>query len=57
MAREATQPAYDVLDVHHHVGDAFTALGGSLDPTGGMARDEYDRVELASRLAIMDVKD
>ena len=45
---------YDVLDVHHHVGDAFTALGGSLDPTGGMDPAEYDRVELASRLEIMD---
>ncbi|HEY8217376.1 MAG TPA: amidohydrolase family protein [Acidimicrobiia bacterium] len=45
---------FDVLDVHHHVGDAFTALGGSLDPTGGMAPEEYDRVELASRLEIMD---
>jgi uncharacterized protein len=45
---------FDVLDVHHHVGDAFTALGGSLDPTGGMAPDEHARVELASRLEIMD---
>ena len=30
MDDEAAQPSYDVLDVHHHVGDAFTALGGSL---------------------------
>src|SRR4030095_12937052 len=45
---------YDVLDVHHHVGDAFTALGGELDPARGMSAAEYDRVELASRLAIMD---
>ena len=48
---------YDVLDVHHHVGDAFTALGGDLDPSGGMSADEYDRVELESRLAIMDADD
>jgi uncharacterized protein len=47
-------PEYDVLDVHHHVGDAFTALGGSLDPTGGMDPVEYDRVELDARLEIMD---
>jgi predicted TIM-barrel fold metal-dependent hydrolase len=45
---------YDVLDVHHHVGDAFTALGGDLDPARGMSATEYDRVELESRLAIMD---
>src|SRR4029453_18324528 len=46
--------AYDVLDVHHHVGDAFTGLGGELDPARGMSAAEYDRVELASRLAIRD---
>jgi predicted TIM-barrel fold metal-dependent hydrolase len=45
---------HDVLDVHHHVGDAFTALGGDLDPAGGMSAAEYDRVELESRLRIMD---
>ena len=44
----------EVLDVHHHVGDAFTALGGDLDPRGGMSAAEYDRVELESRLGIMD---
>jgi len=54
MDDEAAQPSYDVLDVHHHVGDAFTALGGSLDPTDGITGDEYERVELESRLAIMD---
>ncbi len=43
-----------MLDVHHHVGDAFTALGGTLDPTGGMSADRYERVELEQRLAIMD---
>jgi hypothetical protein len=45
---------FEVLDVHHHVGDAFSALGGDLDPTGGMSAEEYERVELESRLAIMD---
>ena len=27
-----TEPAFDVFDVHHHVGRAFDALGGDLDP-------------------------
>src|SRR3989442_674930 len=49
-----TDHGYEVLDVHHHVGDAFSALGGDLDPAAGMSADEYDRVELQSRLAIMD---
>jgi predicted TIM-barrel fold metal-dependent hydrolase len=48
---------FSVLDVHHHVGDALTALGGELEPAGGMAPDEYERVELESRLAIMDADD
>jgi uncharacterized protein len=48
---------FAVLDVHHHVGDAFTALGGTLDPTGGMEPDEYQRTELESRLEIMDRDD
>jgi predicted TIM-barrel fold metal-dependent hydrolase len=48
---------YQVLDVHHHVGDAFTALGGAVDPTGGMPVEEYERVELEARLAIMDRDD
>jgi predicted TIM-barrel fold metal-dependent hydrolase len=48
---------FSVLDVHHHVGDALTALGGSLDPAGGMEPDEYERVELESRLEIMDADD
>ncbi len=48
---------FSVLDVHHHVGDAFTALGGDLDPTGGMSESEYAARELESRLAIMDADD
>jgi uncharacterized protein len=49
-----TDTGFYVLDVHHHVGDAFTALGGSLDPTGGMDPAEYARAELESRISIMD---
>ena len=45
---------FDVLDVHHHVGDAFRALGGDLDPTASMTREEYHERELSSRLEIMD---
>jgi uncharacterized protein len=45
---------FSVLDVHHHVGDALTALGGDLEPTAGMEPDEYERVELERRLTIMD---
>jgi predicted TIM-barrel fold metal-dependent hydrolase len=48
---------FSVLDVHHHVGDAFTALGGDLDPTAGMTDSEYAARELESRLAIMDADD
>jgi hypothetical protein len=45
---------FEVLDVHHHVGDAFTALGGELDTTTdpglpkvveAMARAEKFRVQ------------
>lgn len=49
---------FRVLDVHHHVGSAFLALGGSIEgATGGAASSATpspaDR-ELASRLEIMD---
>jgi predicted TIM-barrel fold metal-dependent hydrolase len=53
-ARTGPDRTFDVLDVHHHVGDAFTALGGDLDPSGGLSVDEHERVELESRLTIMD---
>jgi predicted TIM-barrel fold metal-dependent hydrolase len=45
--------AYDVFDVHHHVGRAFDALGGEL---AGDAEEsaEFARVELADRIRIMD---
>src|SRR3989442_201713 len=45
--------AFDVFDVHHHVGRAFDALGGELDP-GTEDHAELARVELADRLRIMD---
>src|ERR1039457_1203705 len=48
---------YQVLDVHHHVGDAFTALGGDLTATGGGAPEDHDRIELDARLEIMDRDD
>jgi predicted TIM-barrel fold metal-dependent hydrolase len=45
--------AFDVFDVHHHVGRAFDALGGELAPDAGDA-DQFARVELTERLRIMD---
>jgi predicted TIM-barrel fold metal-dependent hydrolase len=45
--------AFDVFDVHHHVGRAFDALGGELDP-GTTDADEFARTELTERLRIMD---
>jgi len=44
---------FDVFDVHHHVGRAFDALGGELDPADD-GRDEFAAIELADRLRIMD---
>jgi predicted TIM-barrel fold metal-dependent hydrolase len=41
----------DVFDVHHHVGRAFDALGGDIDP---IAVEDFTTVELADRLRIMD---
>lgn len=53
-----TKPRFRVLDVHHHVGSAFLALGGPIDgESSGSAATALpspaDR-ELASRLEIMD---
>ena len=45
---------FEVLDVHHHVGNAFSALGGAIDQKGGMTADEYRGREVESRLEIMD---
>jgi predicted TIM-barrel fold metal-dependent hydrolase len=48
----------DVLDVHHHVGSAFLALGGEIDLASQSGADAqaqaYAETELASRLEIMD---
>ncbi len=46
-------PDFDVFDVHHHVGRAFDALGGELDD-GSEDSEDFARLELASRLSIMD---
>ena len=44
---------FDVFDVHHHVGRAFDALGGTLqDSSTDLA--EFERFELAERLRLMD---
>ena len=45
---------FEVLDVHHHVGNAFRALGGADDATPDLDEAEFARIELASRLEIMD---
>lgn len=44
---------FDVFDCHHHVGDAFSALGGAVDAVPP-SEAEYASSELTSRLAIMD---
>ncbi len=49
-----TVSTFSVLDVHHHVGNAFRALGGALDGRGDWTEAEYAEVELRSRLEIMD---
>jgi predicted TIM-barrel fold metal-dependent hydrolase len=45
---------FEVLDVHHHVGNAFRALGGELDSAPDLAAEEYAAKEIASRIAIME---
>ena len=45
---------FEVLDVHHHVGNAFSALGGDVDQTGELTLADYQRLEIESRLEIMD---
>jgi predicted TIM-barrel fold metal-dependent hydrolase len=46
--------SFEVLDVHHHVGNAFRALGGDVDQKGELTVEDYRRQELAARLEIMD---
>lgn len=45
---------FEVLDVHHHVGNAFRALGGNVDQQGGLTLEDYLQQELSSRVEIMD---
>ena len=52
-AREPASGRFHVVDVHHHVGSAFRALGGSIEADAAR-EEEAARVELASRLEIMD---
>lgn len=44
----------EVLDVHHHVGNAFRALGGALDNAPDLEASEHAAKEVAARMAIMD---
>ncbi|MAG30287.1 MAG: hypothetical protein CL908_05250 [Deltaproteobacteria bacterium] len=48
---------FEVLDVHHHVGNAFRALGGSLDSAPDLDARVYAEKEITSRLEIMDGAD
>lgn len=45
---------FPVLDVHHHVGSAFRALGGDISADSGSDAEAHAQRELASRLEIMD---
>lgn len=49
---------FRILDVHHHVGSAFLALGGEIDsaakPSASSAKPSAAEFELKSRLEIMD---
>ena len=53
-----TAGEFRVLDVHHHVGSAFLALGGEIDsaarPSASSAKHSPVDLELNSRLEIMD---
>jgi len=45
---------FEVLDVHHHVGNAFRALGGDLESAPDLETEEYAAKEIASRISIME---
>ena len=45
---------FRILDVHHHVGSAFLALGGEIPAAAGGAPGSAADAELAARLEIMD---
>lgn len=46
--------SFEVLDVHHHVGNAFRALGGDLESAPHVEAEEYAAREVASRISIME---
>ncbi|MEM7410463.1 MAG: amidohydrolase family protein [Myxococcota bacterium] len=54
MATTQPDETLPVLDVHHHVGNAFRALGGALENAEGLTAGQYAERELTSRLEIMD---
>ena len=45
---------FEVLDVHHHVGNAFRALGGDLSSAPDAESEAYRERELTDRIRIMD---
>ena len=49
-----TAGGFEVLDVHHHVGNAFRALGGDLESAPDVETNAYAEREIASRLEIME---
>ena len=49
-----TAGGFQVLDVHHHVGNAFRALGGDLNSAPDIETQEYAEREITSRLEIME---
>jgi len=53
-ALERPKARFEVVDVHHHVGSAFRALGGSIEADAARQAEDAARTELASRLEIMD---
>ena len=48
------RPDFRILDVHHHVGDAFRALGGELDGAIDTGADDGQRSEQTARIAVME---
>ena len=53
----AVSDGFEVLDVHHHVGNAFRALGGDLSTAPDAETEVYRVRELEDRLRIMDAAD
>jgi uncharacterized protein len=51
---EGPKARFEVVDVHHHVGSAFRALGGPIEADAVRQAGDAARTELASRLEIMD---